>query len=156
MLLQLGCELAQGFYIARPMPAEKLVAWREHWLPDEEWIKQQPVSRDDLPLLFAAIEHRSWIRAVNNYVKDKSSVIPPLDHHQCRFGNWLIKEGKNRYCSHPAFHNIEYIHQQIHSLAKIIIDLYQQGKVDSSLKKLKKIYVLRDDLLQQLSLLLIK
>ena len=26
-----GCELAQGYFIARPMPLERLVAWQEEW-----------------------------------------------------------------------------------------------------------------------------
>ena len=36
-LLQLGCELAQGYGIARPMPAEKLPAWAATWQPDAAW-----------------------------------------------------------------------------------------------------------------------
>ena len=36
-LLQLGCELAQGYGIARPMPAEKLPAWVATWQPDAAW-----------------------------------------------------------------------------------------------------------------------
>jgi EAL domain-containing protein (putative c-di-GMP-specific phosphodiesterase class I) len=37
MLLQLGCELAQGFGVARPMPAEQLQAWAATWRPDAIW-----------------------------------------------------------------------------------------------------------------------
>jgi diguanylate cyclase (GGDEF)-like protein len=36
-LLQLGCELAQGYGIARPMPAEQLLAWASAWQPDTAW-----------------------------------------------------------------------------------------------------------------------
>jgi EAL domain-containing protein (putative c-di-GMP-specific phosphodiesterase class I) len=36
-LLQLGCELAQGYGIARPMPPEQLPAWAATWRPDEAW-----------------------------------------------------------------------------------------------------------------------
>jgi EAL domain-containing protein (putative c-di-GMP-specific phosphodiesterase class I) len=36
-LLQLGCELAQGYGIARPMPAEQLPAWASVWQPDTAW-----------------------------------------------------------------------------------------------------------------------
>ena len=36
-LLQLGCELAQGYGIARPMPAEQLPAWAATWQPDDAW-----------------------------------------------------------------------------------------------------------------------
>jgi diguanylate cyclase (GGDEF)-like protein len=36
-LLHLGCELAQGYGIARPMPAEQLPTWAATWQPDAAW-----------------------------------------------------------------------------------------------------------------------
>ncbi|OGB53997.1 MAG: hypothetical protein A2503_08890 [Burkholderiales bacterium RIFOXYD12_FULL_59_19] len=38
-LLHLGCELAQGYGIARPMPADQLPAWAASWQPDAAWCK---------------------------------------------------------------------------------------------------------------------
>ena len=43
MLLQLGCELAQGYGIARPMPADELPAWIKQWKPDPMWSDVQLV-----------------------------------------------------------------------------------------------------------------
>lgn len=36
-LLQLGCELAQGHGIARPMPARDIPSWIINWKPDDNW-----------------------------------------------------------------------------------------------------------------------
>ncbi len=36
-LLHLGCELAQGYGIARPMPADQMPAWVATWRPDAAW-----------------------------------------------------------------------------------------------------------------------
>ena len=36
-LLQLGCELAQGYGIAKPMPASDIPTWLVSWKPDNAW-----------------------------------------------------------------------------------------------------------------------
>ncbi|WP_432765336.1 EAL domain-containing protein [Halomonas aquatica] len=37
-LLDLGCDLAQGFGIARPMPAESIPQWVNSWQPPQSWL----------------------------------------------------------------------------------------------------------------------
>ena len=36
-LLQLGCELAQGYGIAKPMPAADIPEWLANWKTHESW-----------------------------------------------------------------------------------------------------------------------
>lgn len=36
-LLKLGCKLAQGYHIAKPMPASEFVKWSKSWEPDSSW-----------------------------------------------------------------------------------------------------------------------
>lgn len=37
LLMKLGCDLAQGYGIARPMPGDNLPAWAASWKPAPEW-----------------------------------------------------------------------------------------------------------------------
>jgi EAL domain-containing protein (putative c-di-GMP-specific phosphodiesterase class I) len=39
LLLQMGCEYAQGYAIARPMPAHEFRDWSATWRSHSEWIK---------------------------------------------------------------------------------------------------------------------
>jgi diguanylate cyclase (GGDEF)-like protein/PAS domain S-box-containing protein len=45
MLLKMGCELGQGFVIAKPMMASEIPAWRSVWKPYQAWIASPPGSR---------------------------------------------------------------------------------------------------------------
>nr|WP_297348382.1 EAL domain-containing protein [uncultured Glaciecola sp.] len=39
-LLQIGCDLAQGYGIAKPMPASDIPTWINDWKPDASWLKK--------------------------------------------------------------------------------------------------------------------
>lgn len=40
-LLKLGCYLAQGYGIARPMPVDQFIAWSEKWQREKAWLHLQ-------------------------------------------------------------------------------------------------------------------
>ena len=51
LLLQLGCDLGQGYHIARPMPAPAIPGWLASWQPPVSWTKQVYVPKDPSTLL---------------------------------------------------------------------------------------------------------
>ena len=119
LLIQLGCDLGQGYGIARPMPAEAVPGW---WLGlargilAARWLS--PWSRDDFPLLGASIDHQHWIEElVQCPEQDASHCPPPLDIHHCRFGRWYHRPGPDRHGHLPAFRVIDASHHQVHEVA---------------------------------------
>jgi len=153
MLLQLGCELAQGYGIARPMPAHRLPGWSADWRPDPAWVNLSSVSRNELPVLFAGVEHRVWVAAIAAFLKGERDAPMPQGRHQCRFGMWLDAEGLIRYGGQPIFEVIEPLHRQIHALAEELCELHAQGRKPEALARLGELHELQDALLEQLTLL---
>jgi diguanylate cyclase (GGDEF)-like protein/PAS domain S-box-containing protein len=153
MLLQLGCDLAQGYAIARPMPAHELPDWVATWRPDPAWDNLRAVSRDDFPLLLAGVEHRAWVTATEDFLKGACISPPPMNHHQCRFGSWLDAEGLARYGKLPGFRELEQLHRQAHDLAVQLADLCLHGQHQAALDGLNELHALRDSLLSQLNTL---
>jgi len=154
MLLQLGCDLAQGYGIARPMPAQQLALWKAHWRPDPAWRHMAPVRREDFPMLFAGVEHRAWSKSMEDFLHGLREAPPELDHLQCHLGQWLSKEGRARHGAHPALAAIDTLHQQAHALAATLCGLYGEGQPREALERLPELLTLRDQLLEQLKSLL--
>lgn len=152
-LLQLGCELAQGYGIACPMPAEQLPDWLTTWRPHPAWLSQPAVNRAELPLLFASVEHEAWIAAIEAFFKGEREAPPPMDHNQCRFGTWLAGDGQIHHSAHPAFQIIKTLHQEVHTLARELLELQMQDRLPEAQAKLSELHGLKDVLLEQLKIL---
>jgi len=153
MLLQLGCELAQGYGIASPMPAEDFPAWSAAWRPDQAWAEQAAISGDDLSLVYAAVDHRAWVSAITRYINGERDIPPALDCHQCRFGQWLDSERLLPDVDQSAYQAVDISHQQAHALADALLTLKNAGRNSEALARLGELNVLRDDLLEKLKYL---
>ncbi len=151
MLLQLGCELAQGYGIARPMPGSELPGWAAIWRSDPRWAAAPPVNPRNRSLLFACVEHRAWLAAFEAYLQGKRQNPPSLDPRDCRFSGWLeaeMKAGRNHF---PAFHAIQTLHGQLHSLAaEILAAQHGEGRTQG-LERLADLHCVRDELFEQLA-----
>ena len=150
VLLQLGCEQAQGYGIARPMPAHEIPAWVMAWRPDPAWKQLPAINRDDLPLLFAGVEHRAWISSFEAFLKGERGTLP-RNHHQCNFGAWLKAEGQLRHGAKPLFKTIESLHDQLHELADDLLELWTFGRNPEAVARLGEIHALWTTLRGQLN-----
>jgi len=129
MLLRLGCEQAQGYVIAKPMPQKELIQWIEEWEPYPEWQNIVAVSREELPMLYAMTEHKIWIKGIVEALKENKEITEELNHHQCNFGTWLYKQNFIGTSKENAFQKIEKLHKEIHNTVNIIIqENYNQSE----------------------------
>lgn len=111
----LGCAYAQGFHVARPMPAEDFERWLAQWRPDAAWVGLRAVARGDLPLVFARAEHRRWTKDTLAALADVTQARPVA---ACAFGRWMTEEGHLRHAGKPLWTDIVALHETLHEDAE--------------------------------------
>lgn len=154
ILLQLGCECAQGFGIARPMPADEMLGWSTNWCADSIWGNTMPVSREDLPVIYASVEHRNWLNVLRNFIEGHSKTCPPRLLQPCRLEKWLNNSGFSTYGHQPNFAAIEKLHNQVHELAEVLFAVGSDRKLPEALACLEELVDCHNTLLEKLKILL--
>jgi len=150
MLLRLGCPVAQGYGIARPMPGSELVGWAANWRPDPRWASVPAVDPVKWPILYASVEHRSSMAEVEKFLHGDRLPAPRMDHHLCRFGSWLDSETSAGRSDSTNFQVIDALHQKLHAHANGILDLKDHDIGTGEFAGLTELHALRDGLLEKL------
>ncbi|EGV19643.1 EAL domain-containing protein [Thiocapsa marina] len=152
MLLRFGCDLAQGFGIARPMPAHEMPGWLAAWQTPACWAELPAARREHLPLLYASVEHRAWVAAIEAHLRSEQGVppLPPLDRRQCRFAAWLRAEVASGDGAEPDFQRIDALHRQVHGVVDELLELRARGRHPEALARLGELHDLMDSLVDGL------
>jgi diguanylate cyclase (GGDEF)-like protein/PAS domain S-box-containing protein len=123
LLLQLGCDIAQGYGIARPMPATSLDGWLREWKPDPRWVATVPVDRNDLAVIYARLQHQSWLRSLARYLRGQGDRAPALDEERSALVQWFRGEGRRRHADDPGFESL------VEQLAELRIEATALGEL---------------------------
>lgn len=137
LLLRLGCELGQGYGIAQPMPAAEVPAWVAAWRLPEAWAVARPLSGDALPFLYACVDHRAWLRALDGYLDGERHEPPPLDHTACRFGAWLhaVRADTGDVALARGLAALDELHRGLHAQAQALLQVHGQGLADEAAQR---------------------
>ncbi|HUX81485.1 MAG TPA: EAL domain-containing protein, partial [Halothiobacillus sp.] len=154
MLLRLGCELGQGYGIARPMPAAEVNGWIANWRVDASWLGLEPIARNELPALFAVVDHNAWMLAIDRYIRGENDKPLPLNDRECRFGQWLHEEGRQHYLGSAPFEAIEPLHHRIHDRAQELVEILSRHGSTEASAGLTTLHHLSEEMLSQLDSLL--
>ncbi len=159
VLLQLGCDLAQGYGIALPMPGEDVAAWLRDWRPDPMWAlaTTRRIPREDFTLLAAPVAHRRWVEQLEAHVNAAVGTTvfpPPLDIKEFTFARWLNGPARERYDDAPALDGLIADHGELHQLGRHIVELTRQRRIDEARQSLPALRALHERVLGHLGTLL--
>ncbi len=153
-LLQLGCELAQGFCIARPMPVEMLDLWCREWRASPKWRKQHPLGSDFHQVIYAKVNHAVWIRKLAAYLLAPTQATFPTENHACDFDVWLSRARQMYKNDGATLDTIGELHEAIHAYAQKLIGRISRGEDGGVEAGMERIRQMHDALIGELDNLL--
>ena len=158
LLNRLGCEIVQGYGIAKPMPAEQVLDWINSYSIEPRlasWSKHH-WELSDFPLLVAQYDHVNWTREIISYIENQEmhlSINELLHHDQCRFGQWYYGEAQERYQHLDEFKQIEPLHDEIHRIAREIVNQINNNQHQLAQQNSNLLLAEKEKILHKLSLL---
>jgi len=156
LLLQLGCNLAQGYLVAKPMGGEAIPAWIAAYTGNPAWTtcSDRIWRPENYGLLMISLSHAHRARQTQAMLADPHAPIPehlldPESVHKCILGRWLETEGKDSYGDNQRFRVIKNLHDQLHEIAREVALRKREGTSDPA--GIKEVERFSDAIQQQFS-----
>jgi diguanylate cyclase (GGDEF)-like protein/PAS domain S-box-containing protein len=131
LLLRMGCRLAQGYGIARPMSRDRVLPWLRSYRQPQAWrsVSRHVWLQEDMPLITMEVEHRGWVEAVVALARGADDVEPLVPNaSDCHFGRWYVQDGRRRYGERPGFRRLQQLHERVHDLASGVVHQHARGE----------------------------
>lgn len=98
MLILMGCETAQGYCIAKPMPASEISMWLGGYQVNQQWLaigSKKVLSEKQKRLKLYELTVFSWHKRFLNNLKgvvDDVDYWPIMEKSKCPCGLWIKRE----------------------------------------------------------------
>lgn len=148
VLMRIGCDVVQGYYIARPMPAEAVQGWCAAFTPQPAWRQWAGTAwdRSHLPLVLAEYDHLRWIRQLIDSLNDSGVEMPQAaTGAECRFCQWLAQQGGG------AYQDIASLHARIHALAAGMMRQRAAGDIEGARSHVPELTGAKDAIVEHLA-----
>lgn len=137
MLLTMGCIHAQGYGIARPMPADKMIEWIKNYKPDAKWrdYANHPMTQIQADVLLLTIESHQWIQRMEdclNATQDKALHWPIMEYDHCHCGRWIVYAEKSGLFDPALLASLNQAHEELHRVGNMLMHMHRDGKVEEA------------------------
>ncbi|MDF1757837.1 MAG: EAL domain-containing protein [Legionellaceae bacterium] len=130
LLMNLGCDLIQGYAIAKPMPLDELTKWTNSWHMNPGWLSSVYKKSIIDDFISVVLTHYTELKLITSYTKI-GSVSRPEYHLHCPLEKWMIDQ-QSLFLDAKSFKKICQLHKKTHAIARTIYDFIQIGNINSA------------------------
>lgn len=151
MLLLMGCDEAQGYGIAKPMPARDFPQWLTNYSPNQKWLdsgnKHYSTKETKVELFKLVTEH--WKDMFVNCIQSTPQLVeywPIMDSKHCSCGGWVKQMQQEQFFKASCLTRVDKAHEALHNIAYTLLLQFQRGEVDAAREGLTVFYTACDKL----------
>jgi len=136
MLLLMGCHNAQGYVIAKPMPAGDFSEWLTAYSPNQKWLeygnKKLTAQEKKIELLKVMLEH--WFsgakqRLLNTDNADEEEVL--IEYKKSHHRTWVERARQELLFDVDWLNSLAKESETIHQLVQSVNTQYKAGQLDN-------------------------
>lgn len=144
MLLVMGCEHAQGYIIARPMPADDFQTWLTNYRPNQDWIEcgRNVSSPKEAKLKLYRLALDRWQTRFVENIKTPSGKVsfwPIMMSDKCHCSYWSRRAHHEKLFDQQRLNKHDRAHEAMHLIANDLLNKYQHGELAEAVKGLDKL-----------------
>jgi EAL domain-containing protein (putative c-di-GMP-specific phosphodiesterase class I) len=129
MLLDIDCDIMQGYAIARPMPIKDATRWIENFSVDPRWslTDASRPTKQDFNIMLAEANIRYWtenaLLYASNIFENRANIDDSeINFQENGFKRWLYNDGVKTYSQFEEFKDIERLFANLDFYATQIIE----------------------------------
>jgi len=151
MLLIMGCEDAQGYGIAKPMPAGDFPNWLSQSIPNQEWLlsgSKQRSGKENKLTLFRLIAEQ-WINLFISNIQSSPKDIehwPIMNRKFCPCGSWIKRAIQEEQFEANGLERLKLAHENLHILAQELHHDYLDGELNAAREGLAELQTVFDSM----------
>jgi len=137
MLQIMGCEQAQGYGIAKPMPASELSQWILTYQPNEQWVRYKELKHSEQQhkaMLYSLISQH-WHNKFTSLIlgaDTETKAWPLMEGHRCHCGAWIQRAEQEGFFETLWLQQLKQAHKEYHLIAQSLQLKYQQSKINDA------------------------
>lgn len=129
MLMLMGCDRAQGYYVARPMPADNIAGWLKNYRPNKQWMNcgKTVTSPKDKKLQLFQLTTQQWVKRFEKNIHFSQEDIeywPIMEKTECPCGQWIRRESQDILFDSAWLASLRTLHDDVHRIADKLKEQY--------------------------------